>query len=54
MAADRSQPHHTATLFVEALPATTKTAFKVACVKNGTTMRDAIVGLMREYIAKSE
>ena len=50
--ADRTQPHHTATLFLQGVPETTKAAFKAACAKKGITMRDAMIKLMRGYVAQ--
>lgn len=48
--ADRTKPHHRGVLFMEGLPLSTKAEFKACCARNGQTMRDAIITLMREYI----
>lgn len=44
---------HHATLFVQHIPESTKNAFKSACALNKTTIRDAIIELMRKYVAET-
>jgi hypothetical protein len=48
--AKRLKPYHKGILFIEAVPEDTKTAFKAACYRRGTTMRDVIIELMRGYV----
>ena len=51
---NRAKPHHRGTLFLEGVPKSTKAAFKSACAKQETTMRDAMIKLMRQYITDTE
>lgn len=51
--ADPTLPRHTGVLFVQGLPEDTKAAFKAACARRGTTMRDVIIELMRHYAEKT-
>lgn len=44
---------HTQTLLVQHVPASTKAAFKAACAKQTKTIRDAIIELMREFVART-
>lgn len=44
---------HNATLFVQHIPETTKNAFKAACATRKTTIRDAIIELMRKFVAET-
>lgn len=41
---------HTSTLYIQAMPADTKNAFKAACYRRGETMRDVLITLMRSYV----
>ena len=51
---NRERPHHKGTLFLEGIPKSTKADFKAACAHNEETMRDALISLMRRYIADTE
>ncbi len=51
---DKTTPHHTGTLFVQGIPTTTKAAFKAACAKRRICMRDALIHLMRNYVAQND
>lgn len=51
---DKTLPHHNGVLFVQGLPLSTKLAFKAACSLHGETMRDVIIKLMREYVARKK
>lgn len=45
------KPRHRAYLFIQAIPRTTKDAFKKKCQEHPReTMRDAIIRLMRFYV----
>lgn len=46
---EQSIPRHRGALFIEGVPISTRTAFKAACAMQETSMRDAIITLMREY-----
>lgn len=50
--ADTTRPCHRGTLIVQGLPSDTKAAFKSACARREKTMRDVIIELMREYVAR--
>ncbi len=51
---DPEKQRHLGTLFLEGVPKSTKAAFKAACAKREKTMRDAIIELMRQFIAETE
>lgn len=40
---------HKGTMIIQALPQDTKAAFKSACYRRGSTMRDAFIQFMRDY-----
>lgn len=48
--ADPSEPRHMGAIYVEGIPETTKIAFKSKCALRKTSMRDAIIMFMREYV----
>lgn len=50
--ADDDAPRHEAAILIQAVPLTTRAAFKAACAKRGETMRDVLIKLMRSYAAK--
>lgn len=41
----------TASLYVKGIPEEVKREFKATCIRNGTTMKEVIQKLMREYIS---
>lgn len=45
--------YHRGVLFVESVPQDTKALFKAACAKRQTTMRDALIHFMRDFISKT-
>lgn len=51
---NKDKPHHRGTLFLEGVPKSTKAAFKSACARRETTMRDAMIKLMRQYTIDTE
>lgn len=50
---DKTKHHHRGVLFLQAIPHSTKAAFKAACAQRDQTMRDAILLFMRDYVAKT-
>jgi hypothetical protein len=49
--ADPRKPRHKKTLFIQAIPDDTHSAFKSACARRGETMRDVAIKLMRKFVA---
>lgn len=51
--ADPAAPRHKKTLFIQAVPGDTHSAFKCACARRGETMRDVVIKLIREFAQKT-
>lgn len=49
---DPDKPKHRSVFFMEGIPCDTKLLFKSACARSGQTMRDVVIKLMREYVAR--
>jgi hypothetical protein len=51
MPRDKNMRMHKGTMIVQGLPQDTKNQFKAACYKRGSTMRDAFIQFMRDYVS---